>query len=158
MCNFKFTLEPVGLDRGDDKRPHGLAIFPWRFGKALVWDVTVVDTLAQSYVAATSQLAGSAADAAEARKQRKYAALEQQFIVQPIGFEIMGSWSQSVPKRRRQPSEAGHREPKSLGIFATAGKYRDPARRRGFSYGDSRQHQGLKQFVLIILVTLFSLI
>ena len=60
--------------------------------KALVWDVTVVDTLAQSYVAATSQLAGSAADAAETRKQRKYEALEQQFIVQPIGFETMGSW------------------------------------------------------------------
>ena len=57
-----------------------------------MWDVTVVDTLAQSYVAATSQLAGSAADAAEARKQRKYQALEQQFIVQPIGFETMGSW------------------------------------------------------------------
>ena len=86
------VLEPVGLDRGDGKRPDGLTIFPWRFGKALVWDVTVVDTLAQSYVAATSQLAGSAADAAEARKQRKYAALEQQFIVQPIGFETMGSW------------------------------------------------------------------
>ena len=77
------------MDRGDGKRPDGLTIFPWRFGKALVWDVTVVDTLAQSYVAATSQLAGSAA---EARKQRKYQALEQQFIVQPIGFETMGSW------------------------------------------------------------------
>ena len=86
------VLEPVGLDRGDGKRPDGLTISPWRFGKALVWDVTVVDTLAQSYVAATSQLAGSAADAAEARKQRKYEALEQQFIVQPIGFETMGSW------------------------------------------------------------------
>ena len=63
------------------RRPDGLTIFPWRFGKALVWDVTVVDTLAQSYVAATSQLAGSAADVAEARKQRKDDALEQQFIV-----------------------------------------------------------------------------
>ena len=86
------VLEPVGLDRGDGKRPDGLTIFPWRYGKALVWDVTVVDTLAQSYVAATSQLAGSAADAAESRKQRKYAALEHQFIVQPVGFETMGSW------------------------------------------------------------------
>ena len=86
------VLEPVGLDRGDGKRPDGLTIFPWRYGKALVWDVTVVDTLAQSYVAATSQLTGSAADAAESRKQRKYAALEHQFIVQPVGFETMGSW------------------------------------------------------------------
>ena len=58
------VLEPAGLDRGDGKRPDGLTIFPWKLGKALVWDVTVVDTLAQSYVAATSQLAGAAADAA----------------------------------------------------------------------------------------------
>ena len=85
------VLEPVGLDRGDGKRPDGMTIFPWKYGKALVWDVTVVDTLAQSYVAATSQLSGAAADAAEARKSGKYESLEQQFIVQPIGFETMGS-------------------------------------------------------------------
>ena len=55
-----------------------------------MWDVTVVNTVAQSYVAA--QQAGAAADAAENRKRRKYRALENQFIVQPIGFETMGSW------------------------------------------------------------------
>ena len=85
-------LEPIGLDRGDGKRPDGLTIFPWKFGKALVWDVTVMDTLAQSYVATTSKQAGAAADAAENRKQRKYHALENRFVVQPIGFETMGSW------------------------------------------------------------------
>ena len=57
-----------------------------------MWDVTAVDTLAQSYVASTSQLAAAAADAAEARKQRKYEALDNRFIVQPVGFETMGSW------------------------------------------------------------------
>ena len=86
------VLEPVGLDRGDGKRPGGITIFRWKYGKALVWDVTVVDTLAQSYVAATSQLSGATADAAEARKSGKYETLEQQFFVQPIGFETMGSW------------------------------------------------------------------
>ena len=54
----------------------------------LVWDVTVVDTLAQSYVAATSQVAG----AAETRKQRKHEALQNRFIVQPVGFETMETW------------------------------------------------------------------
>ena len=54
----------------------------------LVWDVTVVATVAQSYVAATSQQAG----AAENRKRSKYRALEDQIIVQPIGFKTMGSW------------------------------------------------------------------
>ena len=29
-------LEPVGVDRGDGKRPDGLTIFPWKCGKALV--------------------------------------------------------------------------------------------------------------------------
>ena len=85
-------LEPVGLDRGDGKRPDGLTLFPWKFGKALVWDVTVVDTLAQSYIAATSQLAGAAADAAEDRKRSKYQALDSRFIVQPVGFETLGTW------------------------------------------------------------------
>ena len=54
--------------------------------------MTVVDTLAQTYVASTSHLAGAVVDAAETRKQRKYEALEDRFIVQPIGFETMGSW------------------------------------------------------------------
>ena len=40
------------------------------------------------YVAATSQLAG----AAETRKQRKYEALQNRFIVQPVGFKTIGSW------------------------------------------------------------------
>ena len=80
-------MEPVGLDRGDGKRPDGLTIFPRKFDKALVWDVTVVDTPAQSYVAATSQQAG----AAEYQKQRKYLSLESRFVVQPIGFETVGS-------------------------------------------------------------------
>ena len=44
------VLEPVGLNRGDGKRPDGLTVFPWKFGKVLVWDVTVGAT-----VAATSQ-------------------------------------------------------------------------------------------------------
>ena len=85
------VLEPVGLNRGDGKRPDGLTIFPWKFGKALVWDITVVDTVAQSYVAATSHQAGAAANAAENRKRSKYRALENQFIVLPIGSETMGS-------------------------------------------------------------------
>ena len=33
-------LEPPGLDRGDNKRPYGLTIYPWKFGKPLVWDVS----------------------------------------------------------------------------------------------------------------------
>ena len=51
-----------------------------------------MDTLARSYIAATSQLAGAAADAAEDRKRSKYQALDSRFIVQPVGFETLGTW------------------------------------------------------------------
>ena len=44
------TKEPSGLVRKDRKRPDGLTLIPWQGGKSLVWDVTVVSTLAQSYV------------------------------------------------------------------------------------------------------------
>ena len=65
-----------------------------------MWDVTVVDTVAQSYVAATSQQAGAAADAAENRKRSKYRALENQFIVQPIGFETM--WTRRLFQQKSE--------------------------------------------------------
>jgi len=42
--------EPSGLVRQDGKRPDGLALIPWQGGKSLAWNVTVVSTLAQSYV------------------------------------------------------------------------------------------------------------
>ena len=86
------VLEPVGLNRGDGKRPDGLTIFLWKFGKALGWDVTVVDSPALSYIAATSVKTGAAANAAKSRKQGKYQALENRFFAQAIGFETMGSW------------------------------------------------------------------
>jgi len=44
------TKEPSGLIWQDSKRPDGLTLIPWQGGKSLAWDVTVVSTLAQSYV------------------------------------------------------------------------------------------------------------
>jgi len=40
--------EPPGLSRADGKRPDGLTFIPWHRGRALIWDVTVVDSLASS--------------------------------------------------------------------------------------------------------------
>jgi len=37
------------LTRRDGKRPDGTTQIPWRSGKLLVWDVTVVSTLADSF-------------------------------------------------------------------------------------------------------------
>ena len=147
-------LEPVGLDRGDGKRPDGLTIFPWKFGKALVWDVTVVDTLAQSYVATTSQQAGAAADAAENRKQRKYHALENRFIVQPIGFETMGSWGTGAKAFLTEVGtrvKQANRECAVHGVSASACKYRNSAQQRCSSDGDRRELQGMGWPVFIVL-------
>jgi hypothetical protein len=50
------TLEPNGLSRNDRKGPDGLTLVPWIKDQSLVWDVTVVDTLADSYVLKTSEV------------------------------------------------------------------------------------------------------
>jgi hypothetical protein len=42
------TLEPKGLPRNNGKRPDGMTLVPWIKGQPLVWDVTIVDTLAGS--------------------------------------------------------------------------------------------------------------
>jgi len=50
-------------------------------GKCVTWDVTVSDTLAQSYVHETSQTPGAAAEAAAERKRNKYSLLNVQPVV-----------------------------------------------------------------------------
>jgi hypothetical protein len=52
------TLEPNGLSRNDRKRPDGMTLVPWIKDQSLVWDVIVVDTLADSYVLKTSEVSG----------------------------------------------------------------------------------------------------
>jgi len=77
------TKEPPGLVRQDGKRPDGLILIPWQGGKSLArdpWqggkslarDVTVVSTLAQSYVDRTVTGVGMVAEFAAERKLMKY--------------------------------------------------------------------------------------
>ena len=82
--------EPAGLSRSDNKRPDGVSLTAWHRGKLLAWDVTVVDTLAQSYLPATSLCAGAAAEAAEVRKSAKYECLAQSHTFRALAFETMG--------------------------------------------------------------------
>ena len=81
--------EPQGLQesRADGKRPDGLTMVPWREGKPLTWDVTVVCPLAESYIGDSATNAGSAADAAATRKAAKYAGLERTHIFQTVAVE-----------------------------------------------------------------------
>jgi len=52
--NVPAVKEPIGLLRSDGKR---LTQIPWQAGKCMTWDVTVTDTLAESYIQATSSTA-----------------------------------------------------------------------------------------------------
>lgn len=87
------TLEPIGLSRDDGKRPDGVTLAPWSKGKRLVWDVTCVDTLAASYLNATSKKAGSAAERACKHKHDHYTQIKSSnFLFTGLAFETLGPW------------------------------------------------------------------
>ena len=83
--------EPSGLLRTDGKRPDGVTLLPWKQGKCATRDVTVSDTLAQSYVHETSKTPGAAAEAAAKRKTNKYTSLAQLYVFVPVAAETMGA-------------------------------------------------------------------
>jgi hypothetical protein len=56
----------------------------------LTWDVTVTDTMADSYLANTSLVAGSAAEGAACRKELKYQLLANSHTFVPLAFETFG--------------------------------------------------------------------
>ena len=78
-------LQPRGLYRTDGNRPDGVTMIPWEMGKQLVWDVTVVDTLAPSRLNQGSLCnTETTATDAEARKIEKYRELlDNGYIFQP---------------------------------------------------------------------------
>jgi len=57
----------------------------------VTWDVTVTDTMAQSYLPMTSQTSGAATEAAADRKTTKYAPLTQAYSFVAIAAETMGA-------------------------------------------------------------------
>ena len=94
-AGFPSIKEPQGLLRSDGKRPDGLTLIPWQDGRCATWDVTVTDTVAASYLNATSCTAGSAAEAAASRKEEKYAAISSNYLFFPLAFETFGPINQA---------------------------------------------------------------
>ena len=82
--------EPAGLLRGDGKRPDDLTLMSWQSGRSLTWDVTDVDTLANSYTPTTSVTSCEAAKAAATRKRAKYADIIQSHNFVLIAIETLG--------------------------------------------------------------------
>ena len=56
----------------------------------ITWAVTVATTLADSYINASANSAGAAAEMAASRKSAKYADLPASYIFQPIALETLG--------------------------------------------------------------------
>jgi hypothetical protein len=79
-------------------------------GKSAVWDVTVIDTLATSYLSSTSVTPGSAAEIAAARKEVKYINLATTYMFVPIALETMGPISAKslVFRERARPSSGSY--------------------------------------------------
>jgi len=90
------TKEPVGLISRDGKRPDGMTQIPWRSGKLLVWDVTVVSITAESCVAAAARGRGTAAEMAATRKCQKYSELSTAYLFFPIAVETLGPMNESA--------------------------------------------------------------
>jgi hypothetical protein len=61
-----------------------------------MWDVTVSDTLARTYVSHTANAAGYAGTTAEGRKRAKYEPVPQGYDFYPLAFETLGSWGVST--------------------------------------------------------------
>jgi len=78
--------------------------------KCVTWDVTVSDTLAQSYVHETSQTLGAAAEAAAERKRNKYFSLSQSYLFVPIAAEMMGAISKAGWTFCANLESASHKE------------------------------------------------
>ena len=83
-------LEPVGLDRGDGRRPDGVTSFPFKGGNALAWDATCTDSFSASNLCSTILNPGSASSAAEDLKIRKYSQLVADFEFVPVAVDTSG--------------------------------------------------------------------
>ena len=86
-AGFNAVLEPVGLDRGDGKRPDSMTVFPFFRGKCLIWDCTCVDSPPPSALALTATEPWSASRSAEVRKNLRYEGLCDRYIFQAIAIE-----------------------------------------------------------------------
>ncbi|GAV01198.1 hypothetical protein RvY_11945 [Ramazzottius varieornatus] len=62
---------------------------PWKNNKELVWDITVVNTMALTNFAMSTVESGSAADAAE---EKKITDIGSQLLFFPGGLETLGPW------------------------------------------------------------------
>ena len=62
----------------------------------MTWDITVVSTLAQSYLHASGHSAADATELAVSQKETKYSCLPQSFLFVPVALETLGAIDSSL--------------------------------------------------------------
>src|SRR5438132_12790580 len=67
-----------------------MTLLPWSTGKCAVWDVTVIDTMANSYLYSSSITAGGAAEIAEHYSKAENIKNWPVGDVVPVAIETMG--------------------------------------------------------------------
>ena len=85
-----------------------MTLIPWQGRKNVTWNVTVTDTIADSYLHLSAACAGSAAEGSASRKDIKYAALDHSYTFIPLAFETYGpiiKQGHQIPSRTRPPSQ-----------------------------------------------------
>jgi len=91
-----YNKKPAGLSHVDGKRPDGMTLIPWKAGKPVVWDVTVICTTANSYVEASARESGAAAEIAAMHKKAKYSNLHSQYTFHPKAIETHGPLNETA--------------------------------------------------------------
>ena len=95
-------------------------MIPWYAGRYLVWDATVVDTLASSYVQATAAMAGATAEIATERKNVKYSALLKHARLRSSSYEDHQRHRPELSARpRSQVDHVNRRQPRDLFLATT---------------------------------------
>ena len=84
------------LGNNNNNNNNWLTLVPWQSRKSLVWDVTVVCPLADSYVASAAPEARSVAEQAAVKNSNKYTALTADFHFEPIAVEMLGLINESA--------------------------------------------------------------
>lgn len=85
VIGFPSQLEPVGLDRGNSKRPDCMTISPFSDGWFLIWDVTCRNTFSRNSLVWSVTNPGSVARQAQAKPNVKLLLVLQQVYVRLCG-------------------------------------------------------------------------
>jgi len=101
--------------------PTDLTLIPWKNSICVTWDVTVTDTLVQSYLPATSGSSGAAAEAVAERKMAKYGQLAESYTFIPVAIETLGPINHAglefLSNHRRRISQVSNDHRESAFLF-----------------------------------------